>query len=379
MKKFSPLLFLASLGAGGIAISGFAFFNYTIPHGKGLIKFADVHNNLDLFHILLFGAIETMMVVFALIHIVLTIIFLVQLWKWLKTKEYKDFMQDPLQNVGILAPFISIFMTINVFIGAVRYFVPYLADNLQDFMLSGFIFWALFWLWLMFMEIKLLKISFVNSFDISKIHFGWLLHPFALGMATVTGTGIAAMAKNPEIANLAFFLSLISGSMGLFLLLVKLISIFKSHFMQTGLPEKQFLPSMLIVVPNVTLFAISGFRIGHFLENHHGAHLGNFFMILMTFAFAFETWYMLFGLSLLKDFFKKDFFKEFFVSQWGLICPIVAYAVLGSFVFNLFTQSLFLYFVILFFIFVEVFAFFYLLYKQLKCAGLLFNKKILCS
>jgi len=36
MKKFSPNMFLMALGAGGIAVSGFAFLNYTVTIAKGL-------------------------------------------------------------------------------------------------------------------------------------------------------------------------------------------------------------------------------------------------------------------------------------------------------------------------------------------------------
>jgi len=70
-------------------------------------------------------------------------------------------------------------------------------------------------------------------------------------MVTVTGSGIAAMAKDKGVADTAFFLLLISGTMGLFLLSVKVVAIFKSHFSADGLPDKQFLPSFLIVVPNI--------------------------------------------------------------------------------------------------------------------------------
>ncbi|GEM_PF-4440729 len=36
-KKFNPLIFLASLGAGGIAVMPFVLMQYTIEHGEGLI------------------------------------------------------------------------------------------------------------------------------------------------------------------------------------------------------------------------------------------------------------------------------------------------------------------------------------------------------
>ena len=231
-------------------------------------------------------------------------------------------------------------------------------------MLPGLVTWIVLWIALMFVEIKLLKILFTKGFDINKINFGWLLHPFALSMLSVTGAGIAALAQNKDIADTAFFMLLISTSMGLFLLSVKLIAVFKSHFIADGLPDKQFLPSFLIVIPNITLFAITFFRIGHYLEHQYEAHLHTYFMIIMTAALAFETWYMMFGLFLLHDYFKKHFRSEFHVSQWGLVCPFVAYSVLSTFVYNVFVQNIFFLILPLAVLAITVVLFFTLLYKQ---------------
>ena len=380
MKKFSPLLFLASLGAGGISVMPFAFFNYTIEFGKGLVDITKMpYGEISLWQTVLYRILEGGMVTFTILHLVLSVIFFIGLVKFVKTKGYQDFIENPLSNAAILAPFISIAMTMNVFIGPVRYFIPSFAENLQMFMLPALIAWGLIWALLLRMEIKLLKTSFEKDFDVSKISFGWLLHPFALGMVTVTGTGIAALAQDVSVANTAAFMSLMSGTMGLFLFAVKLIALFKSHFAASSLPEKQFLPSFLIVVPSVTLYAISMFRFGHFLEHHHGFEMGAYFLIVMVTAFAFETWYMLFGLALLKDYFKRHFFKEFHVTQWGLICPMVAYTVLGSFVYKVFVPSVLLYWTILAVSLVMVVAFFALLIKHARCAGLLKSEKTECN
>ncbi len=367
-KKFSPLIFLASLGAGGIAIMPFALLQYAFPHEKGLVKIADIaHGTLPLANEIYYMSLEAVMVIFTIIHLILTVIFLTKLVKWLKTKDFKEMLHSPLKNAGLLAPFISIIMTMNVFIGPVRFFIPEFASNLQTFMLPALIFWLILWAALIYTEIKLLTISFTKGFDSEKISFGWLLHPFALGMLTVVGTGIAALSKTPDIAHTAAFFSMISGSMGLFLLLVKMIVIFKSHFAAHGLPEKQFMPSFLIVIPNITLFAISAFRIGHYLENNFGYHLDSYFFFVIVSAFAFEVWYMLFGIALLGEYFKKHFFKkEFYVTQWGLVCPVVAFGVLASFVYSTFIQTPVLYYTVIGSIVIASILFFNLLIKQLK-------------
>jgi hypothetical protein len=379
IKNFNPLLFLASLGAGGIAVMPFAFLQYTFHKGTGLVKYADInHSSLSAAMQVLFRSLEGIMIIFALLHIILSVHFGIKLVKWLKTKEYSILRQDPLKNSAIMAPFISLVMTMNVFIGPIRYFLTPMAENLQMLMLPALIFWGVIFIFLMRMVIVILKTNFINGFDVDNISFGWLLHPFALAMLTVTGTGIAAMAKDSTTAHVAAFMSFVSGSMGVFLLLVKMIMIFKSHFKKTGLPEKQFLPSFLIVIPNITLFAISAFRIGHYIEHQFSYDLGPYFLIVTTFAFAFETWYLFFGLTLLKDYFTKYYFKnEYYIAQWGLICPIVAYGVLGSFVFSTFIPNIILYIVIILTIIIAVWFYFDLLIRHMKCS--IRSKDISCN
>ena len=380
-RKFSPLVFLASLGAGGIAVMPFAFLQYTLPGLKGLVTWQQLgHGTLPAAKEFFYFSLESVMIVFTIIHFILTFIFLRQLYWWIKSSEYEFFVEDPLKNAAIVTPFISIAMSMNVFIGPVRFFIPFFSSNFQNLMLPALAVWSIIWILLLRMEIKLLKISFTNSFDVNKISFGWLLHPFALGMVTVTGTGIAAMAKNPPIAHAAAFMALVSGSMGVFLLIVKLIAIFKSHFAADGLPERQFLPSFLVVVPNITLFAISAFRLSHYFEHHMGFHMHTFGALVIILSFAFETWYLLFGLALLGDYLKKHFFNnEFYISQWSFICPIVAYAVLGSFTFKMFVQSPLIYGLIMVTMVLAVTTYFLIMQRHIKCSrSSVEEKKIQC-
>jgi hypothetical protein len=380
-ENFNPLIFLMSLGAGGISVIPFAFLQYTFEHPAGLVQYVHIdHGALSLEQMILFRGLELMMVLFAAIHLILSAIMLPKLISWIRSPRYHELMADPLKNAAIVAPFISAIMTMNVFIGPVRFFVPWFADNLQMFMLPALIFWAGLWVWLLKVEFKLLKSTFEKSFDVNKISFGWLLHPFALGMLTVTGTGIAAMSKDVGVAHTAAFMSIISGSMGFFLLLVKLNAIFKSHFAQTSLPDKQFMPSFLIVIPNITLYAISVYRLGHYFDVQFDAHLHALVVVFMTLAFAFETWYMMFGLSMMSDYFKKHFFnKEFYITQWGLVCPFVAYAVLASFVFATFLTSPVFYGLAIVFAIISAVLFFVLFNRQMRCAGVIRDVNMSCS
>ncbi len=368
-KEFSPLVFLASLGAGGIAVMPFVLMQYTVEHGKGLITRSQLwQNGFTNITAGYYYSLEFIMVTFTILHFVLTMWFGYKLVNWIKAGKLKKLINDPLKNASILAPYISLLMTMNLFIGPIRYFIPAMSENFQSLFLPALIFWVFLFVLILYNEIKLLSISFTRGFDIEKINFGWLLHSFLLGMLSTVGTGIAAMSKNVQIAETAAFLSLISLSMGLFLFLIKLIVLFKSHFEKQGLPEKQFLPSFLIVIPNITLFAISFFRLGHYLEAHHGFHLDYYFYLVIGISFAFEIWYLVFGLFLLKDYFKNNHFKDFYVSQWGFICPLVAFVVLGAFTYNIVMQSKLLYGLFMMMIAFTIFFYVELFVKHVKCA-----------
>ncbi len=342
MKQFNPLTFLASLGAGGTSVAPFVYFQYAVPHDKGLTTYSQVINNASsalsqgIFYFMI-----GIMIVFAALHIVLTIKLLRDLFSWRKTQDYKEYIIDPQRNTTIMAVFTSIGMLFNVFIGVIRFFVPALHENFQALMLPALIAWAILWFLIMHTEIIILKSAFEKDFDLSKLSFGWLMQSFALGMITVSGTGLAAMAHASNIAHIAAFLSMISGSMGLFLLFVKLISVFNSHFSMSGMPERQFLPSFLIVVPITTIYAISFFRMGHYLEHHFGYHLQAYYTVVIALPFTFQTWYFAFGVSMLKNYFKKDFFrKEYYVTLWAFICPFIGYAVLATFFYKFAFQNI---------------------------------------
>ena len=374
--NFNPMRFLASVGAGGMAIAPFAFFQYTYHTGKGLVSYGAInHDMLPTSQLALFRGLEAIMIIMALLHFVISISLFKDLIPWLASEKFKELKTNPLKNAAILVPFVSFAMTMNVFIAVIRFFSPTLHTNFQSLMLPALIVWGLLWVTQMYTEMKLLKISFIKDFDINKIGFTWLMHPFALAMLTVTGTGLAAMAKDPNVAKVAAFMSLTSGSMGVFLFAVKLFASFTSHFKKDGLDDKQFLPSYLMVVPIITLYAISAFRLGHFAEHHMGLHLHGYFTAVIALAFTFQTWYLMFGLTLLKDYFKQDFAKnEYYVSLWGLICPFAGYAVMGSFFYKNVISSPILYAAIPLITLAGVFTYGVILRRSLGCQGLIKGK-----
>ncbi len=382
IENFNPLLFLSALGAGGIAVSGFIFIQYGgFFQGYGLATFAQIPQT----PVVIF--LEVVMVFLSIIHILLSVKFFMNYFKWRKTPAFKDVSSNPLINSSLMAPILSLAMSFNVVIAVFRYFIPALSDNFQAIMAPAFAGYVLLWLWAVITAILLLKTAFNKSFDVDKIHFGWLLQPFALAMVTVTGTGFAALAKNTatitynnDIAATAAFLAVISGSMALFLFLVKIFSIFKKHLHRDSVLENTFVPTYLIVIPIITLFGISTFRLGYYLSNLYQEPI--FFTIakLILFGlFAFQVWYFAFGLAMLKDYWNGYLKNNFHISQWGLICPFVAFVALGLFFFQIFFANvIFFYFLLAVFIF-TIGLFFFLLKRQYLCIKNNSNNKFICD
>lgn len=377
-KRFNPLIFLASLGAGWIAIIPFALMQYSVNFGEWLIKISHIMemfgwtNTMWLYYILF-----AIMIVFGLLHIVLTAIFLKQLFARYGSKENKEYKEDPLKNYGLITPLLSLLMTMNLVIWPIRFFIPNFADNLQTFMLPALIFWILLFMITMYASMKILKRAFEQNFDIEKINFGWLLTPFTIWMLSVVGAWIAAMSKDSQIANTAAFFTLISASMWILLFLVKLITLFKKHFEDKNwLPSKYFMPSFLIVIPNITLYAITFFRLWHYLEKTMWFHLDYYFYFVIVGGFAFATWYLIFGLMLMKKFFQNHFFKrEYYVQLRGLICPFVAYAVLWSFAYKVMWNNIVIYRVILWSTLISIILYWIIFRRYISCG----KKWVVCE
>jgi len=345
VDRFNMLWFIMALGLGGTSVAGFSILNYTFqrPEGvKGLVHPGMIEPNLGTMgaawstlyavlsnHILFFGALHVL--------VLLTTFGLYWAWRRRKPEAYRALLEDNTRNAAIIAPALAVGMTFNVLLVGGWFNSAWVRAEMQELMGYAFAAWLLILGYTVGTALRIQRRHLEHGFDVLKMHFGWLLVPFALGMAAVSGAGIAALAEDPMIARSAFFLSLAPFTMSVFLTAIKLISVFRSQY-RKGLPEKiEFLPSFLIVIPIATLLSITLFRYGHFAAHQFPGKLPPIYYAAVTAgAWAFELWYALLGLALLGGYLKRHLFtlKYFDESQWGLICPMVAMAVLGAFVYK---------------------------------------------
>ena len=297
--KFTPLIFQASLAAGGVALMPFNFLQFAIPHGKGLIKLSDISwEGLTLGQSLLYRPLVAVMLVFTVINLVLTVFFLKSLIQWIGNKEeYESFINNPLINVGIFAPIASLSMTANVIWGPLGFFIPQLSANLQVLMLPSLIFFGLLWIAILGLEFKIMKIWLSQSVDITKFNFIWLLDVFAFGVVNLTGSGIAAMSGNSQIASLAAFGSFFTLSIGIFLFVTKLAYLIYLQIKSTQMPDSPVLPAYFLVVPITCLFGLSLYRIATYLQNYFSFDVTVISFILINFSYVVTIGWGIFSLS----------------------------------------------------------------------------------
>lgn len=342
--QFNMLWFIMALGFGGTSIAGFAFLNNTMvrnPPFKGMLyldKINEFSVNMGGFFPTITNYMKIHMLFFGILHLITLLGCTVLYFRWRRKhpQRFTELLNDTSRNSVLISPVLAYGMAFNVFLVLGYVFVDWMRINVQLLLPYAAGVYGLLWLWTLATAVRLQAIALEKGFDVARMHFGWLLIPFALGMTSVTGTGISYLAHG-GLADIVFFLSITIFTMALFLLLVKLFSLFKTHY-ASGLPTKiEFLPSFFVVVPIITILTISLLRYGYYFQHKFDVMLPKaLFSFVAAGGFGLMTWYMILGLFLLRDYFKKylfsgDYFDE---SQWGLICPMVAYAVLSTFVYK---------------------------------------------
>lgn len=321
--KFTPFKFQVPLAAGGITLMAFNYLQFAVPHGKGLIKLSDIPwAGLTTGQTSLYVPLMGIMVVFTIMNLISTVVFLKDLMQWLANKkEYEEFMSTPpTRNIGIFVPIASLSMTANVILAPLAFFIPKLSANIQALMLPGLILFGFLWLMLFKLEFKVLKTWLSQPIDVTQLNFIWLIDVFAFGLVNLTGTGIASMASNREITSIAAVASLFALSFGSFLFIIKLAYLIYLQIKSIGLPKNPILPAYFLVIPITCLFGLSFDRIMKYLQTYFSFDIRISSFFLITFSYVITIGWGIFTLYLLSDYLKKDFYKsEFSPTQWSMV------------------------------------------------------------
>ncbi|MEJ2124439.1 MAG: hypothetical protein P8Y47_06390 [Alphaproteobacteria bacterium] len=339
--RYSPLYFLAALGAGGLAVSFFMYLLWLIPHkGSAIATFASIQTAWATGDL----ALQTIIAVscsgialFAFLHVRLIVWNVRQYLQWSRTPAYEALRKSNAETQLLVLP-LTFAMSINVgfIVGAV--FVPGLWDIrewLFPFALMGFGLvgvWAIR-IFLDFIARVFTEGGFVPAKDSS---LGQMIVVFTFSMVAVGFSAGAAMSHNHLVSAIGYMGAVFFAAAAILFGLIKLALGFRIMMEHTAAEETT--PTLWIVIPILTVLGITIFRLKMALAHNFGtpstpAELFSFLTIIV----ALQVFFGLLGWAVMR---RINYFKRWIsgpersAGSYTLICPGVALFVSANFLVN---------------------------------------------
>lgn len=336
--RYHPLYFLASLGAGGLAVTFFLYFMFLIDHpDTPLVTFDHLAAtwqaaSWSVRGLMLVGL--SGLLAMALLH------FRLLVWNLMQYRAYRrgDGLATLRRSNGevvLMTIPLTLAMSINVLFVVGAVFVPGLWDVVEylfPFALVGFLAVGVYALRLYGGYIT--RMITTGTFDfVANASLSQLVPVFAFAMIAVGFAAPGAMSHQVEINAIGIFLSVFFLSLAMLLGIVKLV-LGVSSMLRHGL-DVAASPSIWIVIPILTLFGIAAVRLTMGL--HHGFHEpvsrpGLF--VLTSAILSLEILFGLIGYAVMK---RLGYFRDYLRGEknhpgaFALVCPGVAFFVFGMF------------------------------------------------
>lgn len=340
-ERYSPLYFLASLGAGGLTVTFFMFLMFWVPHpGQPVPVFEDILAAFLGGSMALKVAIAiawTGIAFFAVLHYRLLAWNIGEFARFRRTAVYQALRSGNAETQLLAVP-LTLAMAINggfivglVFVpglwSVVEFLFPvallaFLAVGVYAFTLLGDFFG---------------RVLSGGGFDCARNNsFAQLLPAFALSMVGVGLAAPAAMSQTLWVAGLSHIASTFFVVAAVILGTVALFLGFRS-MMENGASEEAA-PTLWVAIPIATVVSIALMRQGHGLHVHfdaHGSKADTF--LLLTNMLAIQILFGLLGYVVLKRvgyFASYVFGSKQSAGSYALVCPGVALTVLMQFYIN---------------------------------------------
>ncbi|KAA2311397.1 hypothetical protein E0K93_20620 [Puniceibacterium sp. HSS470] len=339
---WSPLYFLASLGAGGLAVTFFMFLMFWVPHpGQPVPVFEDILAAFSQGSTALKAAIlvaVTGIAGFAFLNIKLLIWNLARLAQLKKTDAYTKLMGSNGETQFLAMP-LALAMTVNAGFILGLVFVPSLWSVVEYLFPMAMVAFALI-AYLAFNRIGGFLgrvLSDGGVFDVTANNsFAQLLPAFALSMTAVGMSAPAAMSTVPTTVGISLVLSIVLGAIAALYALVAAIVAFNS-MLHHG-TAKESAPTLMVVVPILTILGIMTMRQEHGLHTTFEAHGGMADNLLLTTTIlAIQGVFLALGLLVLK---RQKYADAYLrgegnsAGSYALVCPGVALSVMLHFWIN---------------------------------------------
>ena len=334
---YSPLYFLASLGAGGLGVSVYMYLMFMIKHPKVPLATFEF-----IYPVLSEGSIYSILVGIAILGILIFSFFHFKLLIW-NIKEYKLFKKtkafEDLKNssaeVSLMAIPLTLAMTINVCFVLGAAFVPNLwsvVEYMFPAAIMGFLIVGIYGLKIYgdFLSRVILK----GGFEFEKnSNFSQMIAAFAFSMVSVGLAAPGAMSHHIGVSATALFCSIFFMIITILVVLKTMFLGFKSMYIY-GI-SKEAAGSLWILIPIATLIGITLVRISFGLVHNFDDKVSFSYLFMLTTAVvSLQISVGLLGYKVMKT---VGYFKEYVnsdkksASALGLVCPGVAFFVFGMF------------------------------------------------
>lgn len=339
---YSPLYFLAALGAGGLSVSFFIYLLFMTPHpGSPMATFNHLWPLLTGNNLLVSALIAldlAVIVFFAFLHFRLLAWNLREYALFKKTEAFPKLMTSNAE-ISLMTIPLTLAMSINVMFVLGAVFVPNLWSVVEWMFPAALLAFLAVGVYAM----RILVAYFARVLSEGGVDFASnnslapMIAIFALAMIAVGLAAPAAMStvKSTQAWSIAF--SLFFFSTAILLAAIKLILGFKA-MMEHGISEAAS-PSLWIMIPILTLLGITWIRLSHGLHHGFGVHGDASSLFVLTAAvvsvqilFGLIGWAVMNRLGYFRDYVRGD---KGNAGTFALVCPGVAFFVFGVFFVNL--------------------------------------------
>ena len=338
---YSPLYFLASLGAGGLSVTFFMYLMFWVPHkGRPVPIFEDL--------LAAFGAgspLRDVAIAVAVVGIAVFAFLNVKLLAWnfsalsafKKTEAYAKLRRSNAETSLLAAP-LAAAMSVNALFIVGLVFVPQLWSVVEYLFPMALVAFVGIGLWALTMLGHFIgRVLSEKSFDLETNNsFAQLMPGFALAMVAVGLAAPAAMSTAPITVGVGLVLSTFFASLAILWIAVALVLALPAIFKQGTAPEAA--PTLMVIVPILTVLGIMTLRQSHGLHTTFEAHsTAGETLLFLAKTLSVQIAILLAGGMVLR---RQGYFAHWVfgpkvsAGSYALVCPGVALSVMIHFFVN---------------------------------------------
>ncbi|WGW04245.1 TsoY family (seleno)protein [Tropicibacter oceani] len=340
--SYSPIYFLASLGAGGITVTFFMFLMFWVPHPAAPVPvFEDIAAAWSSGSLPMQAGIAIAVVgiaYFAFLNIKSLIWNLNAYAAFKRTPAYETLRNSNAESTLLAMP-LAMAMTVNALFIVGLVFVPKLWSIVEYLFPMAMVAFALIG-WIAFRligEFLGRVLSKGGLFDVTAHNsFAQLTPAFAIAMVAVGFSAPAAMSTAPATVAVSLIASTVLGVIAILYTILAATTAVTSMLHYGTAREAG--PTLMIIVPIVTVLGIMFIRQDHGLHTTFDAH-GNAgeTMVFLARLLSIQVAFLGLGAVVLKA---QGYFNDFVIGSktspgsYALVCPFVAFSVMMQFFIN---------------------------------------------